>query len=180
MTALGTDSLEKRRKPANSVTRSGPIQPHSRSSGIGVISRARSAAIRSAAEPLAPARVASPGRAKTSAAAAISWPASAGPSSGSLAGWPAWVAVIERNVMWRRARVGTRNSADRVPGRERDGNGQAGVLTLAGAPIGQAADAPARLAETLAAADVIAAEDTRRVRLLATALDVQLSARIVS
>ena len=76
--------------------------------------------------------------------------------------------------------MGTRNTADRVPGREREGNGQAGVLTLAGAPIGQAADAPARLAEALATADVIAAEDTRRVRQLATALDVQLSARIVS
>ena len=76
--------------------------------------------------------------------------------------------------------MGTRNSADRVPGREREGNAQVGVLTLAGAPIGQAADAPARLAEALATADVIAAEDTRRVRQLASALDVQLSARIVS
>jgi 16S rRNA (cytidine1402-2'-O)-methyltransferase len=76
--------------------------------------------------------------------------------------------------------VGTRNTADRVPGREREGNAQVGVLTLAGAPIGQATDAPARLAEALATADVIAAEDTRRVRQLAAALDVQLSARIVS
>ncbi len=76
--------------------------------------------------------------------------------------------------------MGTRNSADRVPGREREGNAQVGVLTLAGVPIGQAADAPARLAEALAAADVIAAEDTRRVRQLAAALDVRLSARVVS
>ena len=56
----------------------------------------------------------------------------------------------------------------------------AGVLTLAGVPIGQAEDAPARLAEALASADVIAAEDTRRVRQLAAALDVRLTGRVVS
>src|SRR5246127_1562782 len=82
--------------------------------------------------------------------------------------------------MWREARVGTRNVPDRVPHGARPGSGGAGVLTLAGVPIGQAADAPARLAEALAAADVIAAEDTRRVRQLATALDVRLTARVVS
>ena len=54
------------------------------------------------------------------------------------------------------------------------------MLTLAGVPIGQAEDAPARLAEALASADVIAAEDTRRVRQLAAALDVRLTARVVS
>jgi 16S rRNA (cytidine1402-2'-O)-methyltransferase len=69
---------------------------------------------------------------------------------------------------------------DRVPGEARADNGGAGVLTLAGVPIGQAEDAPARLAEALASADVIAAEDTRRVRQLATALDVRLTARVVS
>ena len=76
--------------------------------------------------------------------------------------------------------MGIRNTADRVPGGAREGNDGKGVLTLAGVPIGQAADAPARLAEALASADVIAAEDTRRLRLLATALDVRLSARVVS
>ena len=55
-----------------------------------------------------------------------------------------------------------------------------GVLTLAGVPIGRPEDAPARLATELASADVIAAEDTRRVRRLATALDVRLTARVVS
>jgi hypothetical protein len=48
MTASGTDSLLNRRKAANAVTISGPIQPHSRSVGIGVISRSRSTAIRAA------------------------------------------------------------------------------------------------------------------------------------
>ena len=56
----------------------------------------------------------------------------------------------------------------------------AGILTLAGVPIGRPEDAPARLAAELASADVIAAEDTRRVRQLATALDVRLTARLVS
>ena len=69
---------------------------------------------------------------------------------------------------------------DRVPREARAGNGHSGVLTLAGVPIGQAEDAPARLAAALAGADVIAAEDTRRVRQLAAALDVRLTARVVS
>jgi 16S rRNA (cytidine1402-2'-O)-methyltransferase len=76
--------------------------------------------------------------------------------------------------------VGTRIAPDRVPGGAREGNGSPGVLTLAGVPIGQAEDAPARLAEALASADVIAAEDTRRLRQLAVALDVRLSGRVVS
>jgi 16S rRNA (cytidine1402-2'-O)-methyltransferase len=53
-----------------------------------------------------------------------------------------------------------------------------GVLTVAAVPIGQAADASPRLAAALAAAGVIAAEDTHRVRRLATALGVRLAGRI--
>ncbi len=56
----------------------------------------------------------------------------------------------------------------------------AGVLTVAAVPIGQPADASPRLAAALAAAQVIAAEDTRRVRRLADALGVVLAGRIVS
>ena len=63
---------------------------------------------------------------------------------------------------------------------ERVRNRAAGVLTLAAVPIGRAEDAPARLATELASADVIAAEDTRRLRRLAAALDVRLTARLVS
>jgi len=51
--------------------------------------------------------------------------------------------------------VGTRIVTDPVPGEARADNGGAGVLTLAGVPIGQAEDAPARLAEALASADVV-------------------------
>src|SRR3984957_8489685 len=62
---------------------------------------------------------------------------------------------------------------------ERDED-QTGVLTLAAVPIGRAEDASPRLAGELARATVIAAEDTRRVRWLASSLDVALQARIVS
>src|SRR5919112_2552765 len=56
----------------------------------------------------------------------------------------------------------------------------AGVLVLAGTPIGQVADAPARLAEELSGADVVAAEDTRRLKRLCTDLGITLSGRVVS
>lgn len=55
-----------------------------------------------------------------------------------------------------------------------------GVLVLAGTPIGDVRDAPPRLAEELARADVVAAEDTRRLRRLTTALGVTISGVVVS
>lgn len=55
-----------------------------------------------------------------------------------------------------------------------------GVLVLAGTPIGQVGDAPPRLAAELAGADVIAAEDTRRLRRLVADLGIELSGRVVS
>src|SRR5271165_5713308 len=107
---------------------------------MGVISLARSTAIRSAA--WASPRASRAGRAPAASrpkaiwsVPALPWP----PSSGSMAGWPACVAVIERHVMWREAGWGVEEPSD-----------------------------------------VIAAEDTRRVRRLATALDVRLTARLVS
>ncbi len=51
---------------------------------------------------------------------------------------------------------------------------------LAATPIGRVADAPARLAEELACADVVAAEDTRRLRRLAADLGVTVTGRVVS
>jgi 16S rRNA (cytidine1402-2'-O)-methyltransferase len=53
-------------------------------------------------------------------------------------------------------------------------------LVLAGAPIGRAGDASARLAEELAGADVVAAEDTRRLRRLCADLGVVPRGRVVS
>lgn len=55
-----------------------------------------------------------------------------------------------------------------------------GRLTLAAAPIGRADDASPRLRAALGAADVIAAEDTRRLRRLAADLDVTPTGRVVS
>ena len=55
-----------------------------------------------------------------------------------------------------------------------------GLLVLAATPIGDVSDAPPRLATELATADVVAAEDTRRLRRLCTALDVEPSGRVVS
>ena len=55
-----------------------------------------------------------------------------------------------------------------------------GVLVLAGTPIGQVGDAPPRLAAELAGADVVAAEDTRRLRRLVGDLGIELSGRVVS
>lgn len=51
---------------------------------------------------------------------------------------------------------------------------------LAGTPIGRVSDASPRLAEELAGADVVAAEDTRRLKRLTSDLGVTLSGRVVS
>lgn len=55
-----------------------------------------------------------------------------------------------------------------------------GRLVLAGAPLGNVGDASPRLREALAGADLVAAEDTRRLRRLAGELGVTLPPRIVS
>ncbi|MEV4111677.1 MULTISPECIES: 16S rRNA (cytidine(1402)-2'-O)-methyltransferase [Nonomuraea] len=55
-----------------------------------------------------------------------------------------------------------------------------GKLVLAGAPIGQAGDVSPRLREALQSADVVAAEDTRRLRRLAADLGVEIAGRVVS
>ncbi|GAA1071066.1 16S rRNA (cytidine(1402)-2'-O)-methyltransferase [Kitasatospora arboriphila] len=51
---------------------------------------------------------------------------------------------------------------------------------LAGTPIGDVGDAPPRLLTELAGADVVAAEDTRRLRRLTQALGVAPTGRVVS
>ena len=55
-----------------------------------------------------------------------------------------------------------------------------GRLILAATPIGDVRDASTRLREVLATADVIAAEDTRRLRRLVTSLDLDLPGRVVA
>jgi len=55
-----------------------------------------------------------------------------------------------------------------------------GRLLIGATPLGQPSDASARLVKALASADVIAAEDTRRIRTLAQALDVKPVGKVVS
>lgn len=56
----------------------------------------------------------------------------------------------------------------------------AGRLILGATPLGQPADASKRLLEALSTADVVAAEDTRRVRSLAQSLGVKIAGRVTS
>ncbi|MDQ1739893.1 MAG: rRNA (cytidine1402-2-O)-methyltransferase [Pseudonocardiales bacterium] len=56
----------------------------------------------------------------------------------------------------------------------------AGRVVLAGAPLGRPTDASAGLAQALAAAPLIAAEDTRRLHRLAADLGVAVSGRVLS
>jgi 16S rRNA (cytidine1402-2'-O)-methyltransferase len=53
-------------------------------------------------------------------------------------------------------------------------------LILAGVPIGQSGDAGPRLGEALATADVVAAEDTRRLARLSKDLGVQVTGKVIS
>ncbi|WP_166906227.1 16S rRNA (cytidine(1402)-2'-O)-methyltransferase [Mycobacterium sp. DL440] len=55
-----------------------------------------------------------------------------------------------------------------------------GKLLIGATPLGRPDDASARLIEALTTADIVAAEDTRRVRALAQSLGVQPSGRILS
>ncbi|WP_396927222.1 16S rRNA (cytidine(1402)-2'-O)-methyltransferase [Mycolicibacterium sp.] len=55
-----------------------------------------------------------------------------------------------------------------------------GRLILGATPLGQPGDASKRLVDALATVDVVAAEDTRRVRSLAQSLGVKIAGRVVS
>ena len=60
------------------------------------------------------------------------------------------------------------------------GEAASGLLLLAGTPIGDVDDAPPRLARAIAEADVVAAEDTRRLKRLTTSLGITPRGRVVS
>ncbi len=55
-----------------------------------------------------------------------------------------------------------------------------GRLVLGATPLGQPSDASPRLIAALGSADIVAAEDTRRLRTLAKSLDVRITGRVVS
>ncbi len=67
---------------------------------------------------------------------------------------------------------------DEQPGPDADPNG--GVVVLAATPIGDSRDASPRLVEQLRTADLIAAEDTRRLQRLLDRLGVTTTARMLS
>ena len=54
-----------------------------------------------------------------------------------------------------------------------------GILILGGTPIGNLSDASDRLRQVLATADVIAVEDTRKLRTLASGLGVHTTGRVI-
>ncbi|QIS06203.1 16S rRNA (cytidine(1402)-2'-O)-methyltransferase [Nocardia brasiliensis] len=56
----------------------------------------------------------------------------------------------------------------------------AGRLVLAATPMGEIGDASQRLRDALGSADIVAAEDTRRTKSLAKALEVTITGRVVS
>ncbi|RZS61892.1 16S rRNA (cytidine1402-2'-O)-methyltransferase [Xylanimonas ulmi] len=60
------------------------------------------------------------------------------------------------------------------------GDAEKGALVLAATPIGNAEDASPRLRRLLATADVVAAEDTRRLHAMAERLGVGVTGRVVS
>lgn len=60
------------------------------------------------------------------------------------------------------------------------GRDDEGMIVLAATPLGNAEDASPRLMRLLAEADVIAAEDTRRLRRLASSLGIDIRAAVVS
>jgi 16S rRNA (cytidine1402-2'-O)-methyltransferase len=68
----------------------------------------------------------------------------------------------------------------RAAARDAGGPAAGGTLTLAAAPIGRPQDASPRLAAALGEAQIVAAEDTRRLRALASALGVRLTGSVVS
>ncbi len=68
-------------------------------------------------------------------------------------------------------------TGSRAEGRD---DGIPATLTVAAVPIGRPEDASPRLAAALGEAPIVAAEDTRRLRRLASALGVRLTSRLVS
>ena len=74
----------------------------------------------------------------------------------------------------------TSGSDGRDSGARSSAEAGAAALVLAATPLGDSRDASPRLVEALGRADVVAAEDTRRLRALAAALGVSVTGRIVS
>lgn len=70
-----------------------------------------------------------------------------------------------------------KNPEPRAPGVYRQ---EAGSIVLAATPIGDVRDASARVVAALEDADIVAAEDTRRARALASRLGIRLGGRLIA
>ena len=80
----------------------------------------------------------------------------------------------------RAARAAASRPADPSTGPDRCDAPRRGAITLAATPIGNAGDASARLRAGLERADVVAAEDTRRLLALAQRLGVRVGGRLLA
>ena len=78
------------------------------------------------------------------------------------------------------ARAGSRAPSPAETSTASDDAPSPGTITMAATPIGNTGDASARLRAGLERADVVAAEDTRRLRALARRLDVQVGGRLLA
>ena len=78
------------------------------------------------------------------------------------------------------ARAGSRAPSSAETSTASDDAPSPGTITMAATPIGNTGDASARLRAGLERADVVAAEDTRRLRALARRLDVRVGGRLLA
>lgn len=78
------------------------------------------------------------------------------------------------------ARAGSRAPSPAETSTASDDAPSPGTITMAATPIGNTGDASARLRAGLERADVVAAEDTRRLRALARRLDVRVGGRLLA
>jgi 16S rRNA (cytidine1402-2'-O)-methyltransferase len=101
-----------------------------------------------------------------------------GPKSGTGTSGAGLITGTERSL-WRRS-VAVAVTPAIVGGDRRLSFMGGGRLLLGATPLGQPSDASARLIAALGSADIVAAEDTRRVRALAQALGVRIAGRVVS
>lgn len=72
------------------------------------------------------------------------------------------------------------DEAPLADGPQSNGTPGVGRIVLAATPIGNVGDASARLIELLGTSDIVAAEDTRRLHRLVTALGVEVTGRVIS
>ena len=89
-------------------------------------------------------------------------------------------AVQSKDELWSEAAPRSEAAPQSEAGPGSGGGDDVGRVVLAATPIGNVADASARLVDLLGHADIVAAEDTRRLYDLARRLGVHVSGRVVA